>query len=116
MNTVRVVQSGSCVRVAARTRVAGTWWLRLRGLLGRPELVAGEGMLLLDCDSVHTAGMGYPIDVAFLDREGRVVRTVSRLGPWRLGLGGREAVHALELPAGRLIETGTTTGTHLDWS
>ena len=116
MDTVRVVQSGSGVRVAERTRVAGTWWHRLRGLLGRPELVTGEGMLLLDCESVHTAGMGYPIDVAFLDGNGRVVRTVSRLAPWRLGFGGRDAVHALELPAGRLTETGTTAGTHLDWS
>lgn len=116
MDTVRVVQSSSGVRVADRTRVAGTWWHRLRGLLGRPALGSGEGMLLLECDSVHTIGMGYPIDVAFLDREGVVVRTVARLAPWRVGLGGRGAAHALELPAGRLAETGIRAGTHLHWS
>jgi uncharacterized membrane protein (UPF0127 family) len=116
MNTVRVLQSSSGRRVADRAHVAGTWWHRLRGLLGRPALRPGEGMLLLGCDSVHTVGMGYPIDVAFLNREGRVVRTVARLDPWRVGVGGRGAVHALELPAGRLAETGIRVGTHLDWS
>lgn len=116
MTTVRVVHSESGLHVAERVAVAGTWWRRLRGLLGRPALRTGEGMLLLDCDSVHTAGMGYPIDVAFLDGEGRVVRTLSELAPWRVGLGGRAAVHALELRAGRLDETGTRPGTHLHWS
>ncbi len=60
--------------------------------------------------------MAYPIDVAFLDAEGRVVRSISRLDPWRFGLGGRDAVHTLELPAGRLARTGTVPGVRLIWS
>ena len=116
MTVVRVVQDGTGLPVAARVGVADSWWLRLRGLLALPPLTADEGLLLLDCDSVHTVGMGYPIDVAFLDAEGRVVRRIPRLGPWRLGLGGREAVHTLELPAGRLDETGTVPGVRLSWS
>jgi uncharacterized membrane protein (UPF0127 family) len=60
--------------------------------------------------------MTHPIDIAFMDAEGRVVRRLERLGPWRLGLGGPEATHALELPAGRLEETGTAPGDRLRWS
>lgn len=60
--------------------------------------------------------MAYRIDVAFLDAEGRVVRSIPRLGPFRVGLGGPDAVHALELPAGRLGETGTVPGARLTWS
>ena len=116
MDVVRVVQAESGVHLADRTAVAATWWTRMRGLLGRPALSPGEGMLLLDCGSVHTVGMGYAIDVAFLDRDGGVVHTIGRLAPGRLGLGGPRAVHALELPAGRLDETGTVPGTHLHWS
>jgi uncharacterized protein len=116
MNQVRVVQDGSGIRVGSRVAVADSWWRRFRGLLARPPLRKGEGLLLLECGSVHTVGMAHSIDVAFLDAEGRVVRSIARLRPWRLGLGGTGAVHALELPPGRLDETGTVPGDRLTWS
>jgi uncharacterized protein len=116
MSYVRVVQDGSGIRLGWRVAVADSWWRRLRGLLARPPLKKGEGMLLLRCSSVHTMGMRRAIDVLFLDADGRVVRRIPRLGPWRLGLGGGGAVHALELPAGRLDETGTVSGDRLSWS
>lgn len=115
MRAVHVVQDGSGIRVGSRVAVADSWWRRLRGLLARPPMRKGEGLLLLECGSVHTVGMTYPIDVAFLDAEGTVVRNVT-LGPCRVGIGGPEAVHALELPAGRLDETGTVPGVRLNWS
>ena len=116
MDEVRVVQQGSGVRVGWRVLVADSWWRRFRGLLARPALKKGEGLLLLQCGSVHTIGMMQTIDVAFLDAQGRVVRSLPRLRPWRVGLGGESAVHALELPAGRLDETGTVPGDRLSWS
>lgn len=116
MRQVSVVQTGSGIRVAAPVAVADSFRLRLRGLLARPPLQGEQGLLLLECSSVHTAGMGYPIDVAFLDAEGKVVRSIDRLAPWRIGFGGETARHALELPAGRLRETGTVRGVHLSWS
>ena len=116
MSEVRVVRADSGAAVASSVTVADSFLSRLRGLLARPRMGDGEGLLLLQCGSVHTAGMGYPIDVAFLDRKGRVVRSIGALKPWRLGLGGPGAVHALELPAGRLRETGTVPGVRLNWS
>lgn len=116
MGQVRVVHDGSGIRVGSRVAVADSWWGRCRGLLAHPPLKNGEGLLLLDCGSVHTVGMAYAIDVAFLDAEGRVVRSIARLEPWRVGLGGTEAVHTLELPAGRLDDTGTVPGVRLIWS
>jgi uncharacterized membrane protein (UPF0127 family) len=116
MSDVRVVQTRSGIRVASRIAVADSWWLRFRGLLARPALKAGEGLLLMHCASVHTVGMAHAIDVAFLDAEGRVVRSIPALAPWRIGLGGYAAVHALELPAGRLAETGTVPGDRLTWN
>lgn len=116
MKSVRVVQNASGVSVGTNVAVADSWWLRLRGLLARPPMEKGEGLLLLQCGSVHTIGMTRSIDVAFLDAEGTVVRNFARLGPCRVGLGGPGAVHALELPAGRLDETGTVPGVRLNWS
>lgn len=116
MREVSVIQTSSGVRVASKAMVADSWWRRFRGLLGRPVLESGEGMLLLGCGSIHTVGMDHPIDIAFLDADGRVVRRLERLGPWRVGFGGPTATHALELPAGRLEETGTAPGDRLSWS
>ena len=46
-------------------------WTRARGLLGR---VSVDGVLLMaPCRDIHTIGMRNPIDVAFLDRGGRVI-------------------------------------------
>ena len=116
MNAVSVVRADSGALVASSVAVADSFVSRLRGLLARPPMSDGQGLLLLDCSSVHTMGMGYSIDVAFLDAEGRVVRSFADLEPWRVGLGGADAVHALELPAGRLRETGTVPGVRLNWS
>ena len=116
MKHVHVTHRGSNTSVGRRIGVADSWWLRLRGLLGRPRLAAEEGLLLLGCASVHTMGMRHVIDVAFLDAQGTVVASIPRLEPWRLGLGGPKAVHTLELRAGRLEETSTVPGVRLTWS
>lgn len=82
-----------------RCVVADTAGSRMRGLLGRPPLEPGEGLLLVPCRAVHTFFMRYPIDVVFLDRELRVLRVCSRVRPWRLRA-CRRAQAVLELPAG----------------
>jgi uncharacterized membrane protein (UPF0127 family) len=77
---------------------------RSRGLTGRSSLKPGDGMLFLRCRSVHTFGMRFPITVATLDREFRVL-TVRTLAPRRLLL--KPGVqHVLECAAGTAIEPG----------
>jgi hypothetical protein len=58
MNRVRVVHDESGVPVGSEVAVADSWWSRFRGLLALPPLADDEGLLLLDCPSVHTIGMG----------------------------------------------------------
>lgn len=71
---------------------------RGRGLLGRDGL---EGALLLPhCRSVHTLGMRFAIDVAFLGPEGDVVDVVAPMRPWRLGRPRLRARQVLEAEAG----------------
>ncbi len=82
-----------------RCAVADGPLTRMRGLLGRSQLGAGEGLLLKPASSVHTFFMRFPIDVVFIDREGRVTRVVRALRPWRVA-GSRRACAVLELPAG----------------
>lgn len=56
---------------------------RVRGLRGRTELAPDHAMLFERCRSVHTVGMRFPIVVASLDREGRVIH-VRTMRPRRL--------------------------------
>jgi hypothetical protein len=103
---------------ALGTRVgwADGWWLRLRGMLGRPEPGPGEGLLLTPCSSVHMYGMRYPLDVAVLDRDGVVVAAYPALAPGGRTRWHRGARHVLELPAGVLAATGTAVGDRIAWS
>lgn len=42
-----------------------------------------KALLLMPCNDVHTVGMRHPLDVAFVDGEGRVVETHRSVGPLR---------------------------------
>jgi uncharacterized membrane protein (UPF0127 family) len=85
--------------VALEVDVAATRATRRRGLLGRESLGATEGLLLTPCKAVHTVGMRFPIDLIFIDRDGRAVRIVPALAPWRIAMSTR-AKAVIELAAG----------------
>jgi uncharacterized membrane protein (UPF0127 family) len=93
-----------------RIAIADRWWPRLKGLLGRPGLAPGEGLLLRPCRAVHMMGMRFPLDVAFLDQDGRVVAAYPNLRPGARTGWHRRADGALELPAGTLAASGTREG------
>lgn len=67
---------------------------RARGLLGTlPGRPLENALLLPDCQSVHTCGMAYPIDLAFFCEDGSVARVCRNVGAWRVrGLPGAAAV------------------------
>lgn len=99
--------------VADRCRLADNLLTRGIGLLNRSSLDRGEGLLIRPCSSVHCFFMRFPIDVAFLDAGGRVLKTYAPLKPWRASTIVRGARQTLELPAGALEEAGTTVGDRL---
>lgn len=76
---------------------------RLRGLLGRRPLLDGarEALLLVPCNGVHTFGMGYSLDVVFLDANHHVLGWQADLHPWRAKSWMR-AKQTLELATGAL--------------
>lgn len=80
-------------------RLADNAWLRLRGLLGRPCPAPAEGLWIRPCNAVHSAFMGYPIDLLYLDAQQRVLRVRETLKPWRVDLHW-PAVSVIELAAG----------------
>jgi len=99
--------------VATRVEVATTRRARRVGLLGRDQFDGDAALVLAPCLAVHTAFMRFPIDIAFVDREGRAVRLVRDLAPWRVAIAPR-AYAAIELAAGALTRHAVDLGDHLE--
>lgn len=86
--------------IARRVRMARTFRQRLRGLLGTGSLAPEEGLMLSPGGSVHTFGMRYRIDVAFLDRQLKILRLTTQVSPWRICRAPARTRYVLELLAG----------------
>jgi uncharacterized membrane protein (UPF0127 family) len=112
---LRLVNRRNGAVLAERIERATRLWERMRGLLGRRELREGDGLAIEPCTSIHTFFMGFPIDAAFLDRNGKVIRAIPHLRPFRATRVYRSATQVVELPAGRLARTETREGDSLSF-
>ncbi len=95
-----------------RCEVADSPLRRLRGLLGRGGLDAGEGILLRPAPAIHTCFMRFPIDAVFVDRRLEVVAVSEDLRPWRLAR-AKGAHSVVELAAGEARRLGIAAGSRL---
>jgi uncharacterized membrane protein (UPF0127 family) len=94
-------------RVLASAEIADSRTARRTGLLGRDHL---EGALVLTpCRWVHTIGMRFPIDVAFLDEDGTVVKTM-QMHQRRIGVPVWRAALVIEAEAGAFARWGLHVG------
>ncbi|MFJ5261140.1 DUF192 domain-containing protein [Streptomyces sp. NPDC088387] len=93
--------------VVVALEIARSYRARTKGLLGRDGI---EGAVLLTpAGSVHTFGMRFAIDVAYLDRGLRVI-AVRTMRPGRLGLPRLTSRHVLEAQAGAMEGWGVRAG------
>lgn len=105
-------ETRGCV-LAETCRLANTFWSRGLGLMGRPHLANGAGLLIYPEWSIHTFFMRFPIDVLFVDTQDRVVKMVVAMPPYRPFAGQWGARYVLELPPNVLPPTGTQVGDQL---
>ena len=112
---MRVVSRTREILLGDKVRTASTFLSRFVGMLGTDAIADGEGLWIVPCRSVHTLGMRYPLDVAFLDARGVVVGILEGLPPNRVGRIFRDARGALELRSGILAATGTVPGNRLEF-
>jgi uncharacterized protein len=94
-------------RARAPVEVASGFRTRVRGLLGRSGLTGA--LWLQPCRQVHTFGMRFAIDVAYVDRRGRVV-AVRRMRPGRLARPRLRARSVVEADAGAFAHWGLRAG------
>lgn len=70
------------LEVLSKVETAETFTTRLKGLLGRKSLEPGSGLLINPCNSIHCFFMKFPIDVAFVDKEHKVIRVIPGMKPF----------------------------------
>jgi uncharacterized membrane protein (UPF0127 family) len=92
--------------------VAASSWSRSKGLLGRSGLGEHEGLWIQPTSSIHMWFMRFPIDVVWAAEDGRVLKLVEHIKPWRMSF-CRGAKVALELPVGAIARSGVQVGDHL---
>ena len=102
--------------LATALAVADTHWTRLRGLLGlqSSDFRNGSGLWIVPCHGVHTLGMGFPIDVVYLDQAMTVIHIQNDLQPWRFAPVRAHAASVLELPCWTAAETNTALGDKIE--
>jgi len=109
---VALMNERTGVAVADAVELADTRASRRRGLLGRDCLEPSAALILAPCVAVHTAFMRFAIDVVFVDRDGRALKIVSELAPWRIAWS--PLAHAVvELAGGRLRSREVAVGDRL---
>jgi len=74
------------------------------------DIRPGDGIWVEACNSIDTSGMQAPVDVVFLDSDGRVVGTVSNVRPGKEFPVVEGAAGVLELAAGTIRLTHTQKG------
>jgi len=82
---------------------------RRRGLLKHESLEEGHALIIAPSNAIHTFWMRFAIDIAFVTREGRVVKVCSTVVPWRIAVAWR-AYAVIELAAGGLSLSDTQRG------
>ena len=98
--------------LAERIELAVTRSDRRKGLLGRDVFETSSALIIAPCFSIHTMFMRFDIDAVFVDDDGRAVKVVQGLAPWRIAV--QPFAHAVvELPAGSLRDRPVDVGDRL---
>jgi uncharacterized protein len=109
------MQTGWLLRdgqVLAAADLADSFLDRTRGLLGQRTY---EGaMILPHTRSIHSFGIRFPLDVAFLDAEMKVVAKL-RVAQWRITMPRLRVNQALEAKAGCFDRWGLAIGDQLEF-
>lgn len=107
-------------RVVAEAEIAADAEARTKGLLGRDDMKRQGGMdekgnetdsvlVLEPAGWIHTLGMRFAIDVAYVDRRGRVL-SVRTMKPWRVGMPRVRSRRVLEATAGSFTRWNLKAG------
>jgi hypothetical protein len=82
---------------------------RRKGLLGRTSLDEDLGLIIAPSNSIHTFFMRFPIDLAFVTRDGGVISLSRAVPAWRIRIAPR-AFAVIEMAAGTVARADMKVG------
>ena len=88
--------------IIKNVKKADTFLSRLVGLLNRKSIRDDEGLLLVNCSSIHLFFMKFTIDAVYLSNNMKVLYKET-IKPWRIGKNVKKCAHILELHEGKAI-------------
>ncbi|HZQ09026.1 MAG TPA: DUF192 domain-containing protein [Anaerolineae bacterium] len=112
--TLRVFNCTRNTWLVSQGQVASNLWTRLVGLMGKRALPQGFGLLLRNETAIHTFGMRIPIDVLYIDAQGKILRMTNAMPPAKIGPLVHGVQDVLELPVGTLTQSDTHEGDQLE--
>ena len=107
--TQRAVNTSKNTVVATHVENANNPITRFFGLMGKPPLPEGQGLLITPCSDIHSCWMRFEFDAIFIDKNGTVVDLIERMKPWRLKF-AKGARSVLELNGGVIAASQTQVG------
>ena len=99
---------------ALEVSMTESWRERSQGLLTLPELEKHQGLWITPCNSVHTIGMSYSLDLIYLNRAYLIVKCVQQCLPRRISMCW-SAKSVLEVPAGTIHRLNLSCGMQMLW-
>ena len=99
-----------CTKLGEILLTLNSHFRRTLGFLNNGGIPDNCGLLISPCHGIYTVGMKNPVDIAFLDKNGRVVKLFRNFPPDCFADSAAEAVSAIELPADTLSRSGTGVG------
>jgi uncharacterized membrane protein (UPF0127 family) len=101
--------------VAKKVEFASTFWEKFKGLMFRKEFSQENCLIILQCNSIHTCFMNFPLDIIFLNKENRVVHLIEGIKPYKISPIIKEACFVVELAAGCINRSHTEVGDTLSF-
>lgn len=96
--------------ILEKVEIANSFFTRLKGLLGRERLEKKEGLIIKPCNSVHTIGMKFPIDVAFVNNDDEIIHIIYSMFPGKFSHVIKNSKYVIEVNAGVFRNQGLKIG------
>jgi uncharacterized protein len=97
---VKVKELGTVL--AQNVLIADNLLTRMFGLMFQKSMGTKDGLLIDPCNSIHTFFMRFPIDVIFIGRNGKIVKILRDMKPWRMSWLYFQSSQVLEMNSGAL--------------
>tara|TARA_R110002111_G_scaffold13929_28_gene38635 strand:- start:616 stop:969 length:354 start_codon:yes stop_codon:yes gene_type:complete len=87
---------------------------KLGGLLVLAPLKSDQALWITRCNSIHTFGMKYALDLVYIDKNKQVCGLIENINPWKMSFLLR-AQSVMELMAGSIQKMDIQYGDNCKW-